>query len=92
MKIGIHKEVHAGEKRVAATPETVGQLAKLGYTVAIEAGAGEKLKAYLKQSEYQYEIATQHFMFKNYDTIFDFFNKSKTHQKLTRCCQPDSKR
>lgn len=42
---------------------------------AIEKGAGEKLKAYLKQSEYQYEIATQHFMFKNYDTIFDFFNK-----------------
>jgi phytoene desaturase len=42
---------------------------------AIEAGAGEKLKAYLKQSEYQYSVATQHFMFKNYDTIFDFFNK-----------------
>jgi NAD(P) transhydrogenase subunit alpha len=41
MKIGIPKEVHAGEKRVAATPETVGQLIKLGYTVAIEAGAGE---------------------------------------------------
>jgi len=41
MKIGIPKEVHAGEKRVAATPETVGQLAKLGYAVAIEAGAGE---------------------------------------------------
>ena len=42
---------------------------------AIEAGAGDKLRAYLKQSEYQYEVATQHFMFKNYDTIFDFFNK-----------------
>jgi NAD(P) transhydrogenase subunit alpha len=41
MKIGIPKEVQAGEKRVAATPETVGQLIKLGYTVAIEAGAGE---------------------------------------------------
>ena len=41
MKIGIPKEVHAGEKRAAATPETVGQLVKLGYTVAIEAGAGE---------------------------------------------------
>ncbi len=41
MKIGIPREVHAGEKRVAATPETVGQLAKLGYTVAIEAGAGD---------------------------------------------------
>ena len=41
MKIGIPREVHAGEKRVAATPETVGQLTKLGYTVAIEAGAGD---------------------------------------------------
>src|SRR5579859_4402843 len=40
MKIGIPKEIHAGEKRVAATPETVGQLAKLGYVVAIESGAG----------------------------------------------------
>lgn len=41
----------------------------------IETGAGDKLRAYLKQSEYQYEVATQHFMFKNYDTIFDFFNR-----------------
>ena len=41
MKIGIPREIHAGEKRVAATPETVGQLTKLGYTVAIEAGAGD---------------------------------------------------
>lgn len=42
MKIGIPKEVHAAECRVAATPETAEQLIKLGYTVAIEAGAGEK--------------------------------------------------
>jgi phytoene desaturase len=42
---------------------------------AIEPGAGEKLRGYLKQSEYQYEVATQHFMFKNYDRIWDFFNK-----------------
>jgi phytoene desaturase len=42
---------------------------------AIVPGAGEKLRAYLKQSEYQYEVATQHFMFKNYDRIWDFFNK-----------------
>ena len=41
MKIGIPKEVHEGEKRVAATPETVEQLAKLGYTVAVESGAGD---------------------------------------------------
>jgi NAD(P) transhydrogenase subunit alpha len=41
MKIGVIKEIHAGEKRVAATPETVGQLIKLGYAVAVESGAGE---------------------------------------------------
>ncbi len=40
MKIGIPKEVHAEEKRVAATPESVQQLIKLGYSVAVEAGAG----------------------------------------------------
>ena len=42
---------------------------------SLEPGAGEKLRAYLKQSEYQYEVATQHFMYKNYDTIFDFLNR-----------------
>ena len=40
MKIGIPKEVHAGEKRVATTPDVAKQLIKLGYEVAIEAGAG----------------------------------------------------
>jgi len=40
MKIGIPKEVHAGEKRVATTPEVAKQLIKLGFDVAIEAGAG----------------------------------------------------
>ena len=42
---------------------------------AIEPGSSEKLRAYLKQSEYQYEVATKHFMYKNYDTVFDFFNR-----------------
>lgn len=41
----------------------------------IEPGSAEKLRAYLKQSEYQYEVATQHFMYKNYDTVLDFFNR-----------------
>ncbi|MBT6584212.1 MAG: Re/Si-specific NAD(P)(+) transhydrogenase subunit alpha [Gammaproteobacteria bacterium] len=40
MKIGIPKEVHAGEKRVATTPDVATQLIKLGYEVAIESGAG----------------------------------------------------
>ncbi|HEC15415.1 MAG TPA: Re/Si-specific NAD(P)(+) transhydrogenase subunit alpha [Sedimenticola sp.] len=40
MKIGIPKEVHEGERRVAATPETAERIQKLGFSVAIEAGAG----------------------------------------------------
>lgn len=40
MKIGIPKEIHPGERRVASTPEVVVQLSKLGYRVAVEAGAG----------------------------------------------------
>ncbi|MGB3229357.1 MAG: NAD(P)(+) transhydrogenase (Re/Si-specific) subunit alpha, partial [Mycobacterium sp.] len=40
MIIGIPKESLPGETRVAATPQTVGQLIKLGYDVVVEAGAG----------------------------------------------------
>src|SRR5579862_1031003 len=40
MKVGIPKEIHTGERRVAATPETVGRLLKLGFEVVIETGAG----------------------------------------------------
>lgn len=40
MKIGVPREIHAEETRVAATPETVTQLRKLGFEVAIETGAG----------------------------------------------------
>ena len=40
MRIGIPKELHDGEKRVATTPEVATQLQKLGFTVAIESGAG----------------------------------------------------
>jgi NAD(P) transhydrogenase subunit alpha len=40
MRIGIPKEVHEGEMRVATTPDVVAQLLKLGFTVAVESGAG----------------------------------------------------
>ena len=40
MRIGVPKEIHAGEKRVATTPEVASQLAKLGFDVAVETGAG----------------------------------------------------
>ena len=42
MKIGVPNEVHTGEKRVATTPEVIKFLQKLGYTVAVESGAGAK--------------------------------------------------
>src|ERR1700744_3260349 len=41
MRIGVLKEAQTGETRVAATPNTVGQLLKLGYEVLVESGAGE---------------------------------------------------
>jgi len=41
MRIGIPKERLANETRVAATPKTVEQLLKLGFTVAVESGAGK---------------------------------------------------
>ncbi|MFV8758082.1 Re/Si-specific NAD(P)(+) transhydrogenase subunit alpha, partial [Yersinia enterocolitica] len=40
MRIGVPRERLANEARVAATPKTVEQLLKLGFTVAIESGAG----------------------------------------------------
>ena len=40
MKIGIPKEIHQGEKRVATSPEAATQIMKLGFSVSIESGAG----------------------------------------------------
>ncbi len=39
--IGVPKETAAGEKRVAAVPEVVEKLIKLGFSVAVESGAGD---------------------------------------------------
>lgn len=41
MRIGVPRERLANEARVAATPKTVEQLLKLGFTVAIESAAGK---------------------------------------------------
>jgi len=40
MIIGVPKETHAGERRVATTPEAVAQLTKLGFEISVEANAG----------------------------------------------------
>ena len=41
MRVGVPTEIHAGERRVAATPEVTTQLIKLGFDVSVQAGAGE---------------------------------------------------
>jgi NAD(P) transhydrogenase subunit alpha len=41
MKVGIPKEIYPHECRVAATPDTVEKMVKLGLAVVVEAGAGE---------------------------------------------------
>jgi len=40
MKIGIPREIHAGERRVATTPDVATELIKMGFSVAVESGAG----------------------------------------------------
>ena len=40
MKIGVPRETHPGERRVATTPEVAVQLQKLGYEVVVEQNAG----------------------------------------------------
>ncbi len=40
MKIGVPKEIRPGERRVAATPESVARLVKLGFEVLIQKDAG----------------------------------------------------
>ena len=41
LKVGIPKEVHPGERRVAAVPATVTKMRKLGLDVLVETGAGK---------------------------------------------------
>ncbi|MEI6738106.1 MAG: Re/Si-specific NAD(P)(+) transhydrogenase subunit alpha [Pseudomonadota bacterium] len=51
MKIGIPKEIHQGEMRVATTPEAAAQIMKLGFSVSVESGAG--LGANISDEAYQ---------------------------------------
>jgi NAD(P) transhydrogenase subunit alpha len=53
MKIGVPREIYAGEKRVATTPDVAAQLINLGFTVALESGAG----AAANYSDAAYEAA-----------------------------------
>lgn len=51
MQIGVPREIHPGERRVATTPDVVVQLIKLGFSVGVEAGAGRG--ASLEDSAYR---------------------------------------
>ncbi|MBV8686276.1 MAG: Re/Si-specific NAD(P)(+) transhydrogenase subunit alpha [Alphaproteobacteria bacterium] len=51
MKLAVLKETAQGERRVAATPETVRKFVALGATMAVEAGAG--LAASIADSDYE---------------------------------------
>ncbi len=51
MKVGIPKEIHKNERRVAITPDVVPALVKKGFKVQIESGAGEL--ANLSDSAYE---------------------------------------
>ena len=42
LQIGIPREIHEGERRVATTPEVVEQFKKLGFTVSVQCGAGQE--------------------------------------------------
>jgi NAD(P) transhydrogenase subunit alpha len=53
MKVAVLKEIHPGERRVAATPDTTKRLCKLGFEVLVEHDAGE-LAAF---PDAQYEVA-----------------------------------
>ena len=44
MRIAVPREIYAGERRVATTPDVVRQILKLGFEVSIEAGAGLEAK------------------------------------------------
>ncbi|MDX7988017.1 Re/Si-specific NAD(P)(+) transhydrogenase subunit alpha [Xenorhabdus sp. 12] len=70
MHIGVPKERLLNEARVAATPSTVEQLRKLGFTVSVEAGAGKLASfddaAYQKAGA---EIAEHHQVWQS-DIIF----------------------
>jgi NAD(P) transhydrogenase subunit alpha len=56
MKIAVAKERHAGETRVAASPDTVKKFVGLGFAVSVEAGAGAA--ASIPDSAYQTAGAT----------------------------------
>lgn len=56
MNIGIPKEIHPGEKRIAAIPQSVDRLIKRGAQVTVEAGLGNSVG--IKDADFQKVGAT----------------------------------
>ena len=65
--------------RFRGTAETIDMHSNLAEDIPtferLEPGSGKQLQSYLEQSKYQYDVAIRNFMYKNYDTIFDFMNR-----------------
>lgn len=63
--------------------DIVGDVEKDGATLeAIEPGARAKLRNYLEKSTYQYNLAIDQFLYKNYDSITDFMTPQMLIQGL----------
>jgi phytoene desaturase len=50
---------------------------------SIEPGSSQKLSEYLKIAKLQYEIGVSQFVYRNYDSIFDFFQKDIMTQGMS---------
>lgn len=71
IKLSPAYKVYSGEKPIIIT----GSLEKDADTFEhIEAGAGEKLKQYIKKSSITYKLATKHFLYNNFERPSDIFN------------------
>ena len=97
--VGVPKETAAGEKRVATVPDVVEKLIKLGFSVAVESGAGDaanfsddayraagaEIKTYATQDEANNDLAAGRLDYVQADsTALDAF--LKTEQGMG-CCE-----
>lgn len=49
---------------------------------SFEPGAGKKLSSYLKMAQYKYDVAMEEFLYREYRSIFHFFNAKMATQGL----------
>ncbi|MCE5210730.1 MAG: NAD(P) transhydrogenase subunit alpha [Deltaproteobacteria bacterium] len=93
MLIAIPKEILPEEKRVAATPETVKKFINLGFTVAVEAGAGKGI--FISDDDYKNAGATiatdVEKMLATADVVLKvkqpIFNREKNKHEADMLCQ-----